>query len=1313
MRKLKILLLLLLSLALLGAGGFYALQSRYVAQRLKSLIAASIATQLNAEASIDSLVIDPLQNKISINKLSIAVPGYSPFFTMGAAEIDIDPWPLLTGTLAISTLTITQPELSLAVSKTGGSNLPSPTKSSGGSSAFSVRVDRVKVINGSVQVSFPEALFAEAQGISVLVDRSDSGYDIAVNAKTGGLDVPRIHERVQNLNISARYEGGAFTLRDFSLKTDSLQTKVSGEALSANKANGGGSLELPITLLGGALGEPTTDGTISAAFSLSGALSSPTATARFTFKDALWSWYKIGSPTISLRLEGDVLHIVSLRLPLGAGEILVDGSIKLRGSLPIELHVQSKNIEYAELLEHMSIPNSWIATTFSNEMFLEGQLLDGFYLKTKANQPGRGVFRNFQMTPYSFRQTTNNEPYIQYAEFASEAAVTILTDRVELSNGLNIIGKTKLQYSGYITYAHHIDLQFQGFVDLAEAGMIAGVAYTGAGAIHNGRMSGILWDPTISADINYKNFSFDTYPMGDVTGRMSYRYPALAFSKVSGSYKSVNYRSDGEIDFSTNAMQTRFESEILQGNLRDVAEMMLLGDYVPTGVTGTIKATNQAKGPLYTMDTTTQATFEGLSIYGEKLERAEATFRYRLDGDFFVDKATLYKGSGSITAAGSYLLDGSFTASLRSTMLRSSELNSLDLASLGLSTRYSFSLDASGDFDDPRVSAAFFLESTSLKKLSLDPSRLTLEVAQNTASINGTLFGEGQLETEVKLSSMLPFELKLSLPELALQRFFPELSGAVATAQQGTLSLSGELQAPKKIKGDLAFSSVSASLFGISAASEGAVSVTLQEETLQIAPVKLTGDNGAFAFQIAGEYHLPTEKASLSLASAFDLASIRELPVVAAMLPADITAITGTATTSGKLELDHSGYHLWSEAHLADFSFSLSSLPHPLEDLDVDLTITDRAIWIDRLTGNFAGGSLWGDGEVELDGLTAKKLRFALALKGAEIRRPQDGISASLDADVTLQGRPDNLRVEGLLDINDFLYNKEVEIVPSLGDLLTQKAAPSINLDDTPQTASTISLDLELKNSGSIRIENNLVTAELQIDSAVRPFQIRGDVNKPEFLGNIVLVRDEEDPAKITLLDRELNLSRAVFDFDGPLNPSIDVVTETKIRDFDITIRGTGTVEKPKVLYSSSPSLSEEDIILLLTLGITRREASDANSLTRSLVTSELLSQVTGLDEQVNRLLPEKVEVNLTTGFSEIQNSFVPKLQVKWDPSDNIRFRAASNVLSLSQENSAELLWFFDDNLSFAGSWNQQGDTLVGGFSVGDLGLDLKWRLEF
>ena len=71
MRKLKILLLLLLSLALLGAGGFYALQSRYVAQRLKSMIADSIAKQLSAEASIDSLVIDPrtIQSEFSTGSI--------------------------------------------------------------------------------------------------------------------------------------------------------------------------------------------------------------------------------------------------------------------------------------------------------------------------------------------------------------------------------------------------------------------------------------------------------------------------------------------------------------------------------------------------------------------------------------------------------------------------------------------------------------------------------------------------------------------------------------------------------------------------------------------------------------------------------------------------------------------------------------------------------------------------------------------------------------------------------------------------------------------------------------------------------------------------------------------------------------------------------------------------------------------------------------------------------------------------------------------------------------------------------------------
>lgn len=1312
--KLKVAVGFLLFWVILLGGGWYALQSRYVAVRLKNLIADSISSQLQSEASIGDLSIDPLQNKISLSKLVIAAPGYSPFFTLGSAEIEIDPWPLLGGTLYIKKLTLDRPELTLAISKKGGSNLPTASSGGGSSSKFSVQIDEAQIRNGSAQLSFPGVFFSEVNGISVNLTQKDSVYDISVRAESGYLDVPRAHEKVKDLVVSGRYQDGSFFLKELSLSTDGLTAQASGAAEKLQRAQGDGSLALPIALLGKALGLSRAEGSLSASFSMSGDLSSPSAAAQLLLKDTILSWYHIGSPSISLRIDGDVLRIVSVRIPIGDGEIDIAGSVKLRYPLPIELHFQAKNLQYAEVLESTETFDSWIVATVNNSVQLEGKLLDGFILKTRPGQKGHGVFTNFQMLPHSFRKPTGETPYVSIKEIKSEADVTVLPDRILLENGVNSFGSVQLQYSGFIAYDYQLDLRFQGHTNLAEFGPISEIPFTGVGSFKNGRMYGTLYDPMIVFDADLAGFSVDGYPLGDIKGKFDYRWPTISFPNSSGVYKSVSYRAQGEIDFSQEEMPCVFETEVLQGDIHDVAEIIDAKGYIPPEVKASMRATTKVTGPLYTPDTVSQAHFENISAYGEKLKSADLNFRYRVDGDFHVDKGTLYDENGSIELSGSYLANGEFKASLQSTLLSSKDLDVFNFASLGLSTDYSLSVDAEGTFEDPRLNnGTLRLENTSLRGIALEPSSLNFVIAFGSLSTQGTVLGGAELSAEAQLRGQLPFDVKLSLPDLSLQHLFPTLTGVSAEAASTEISLSGELKNASAMTGQLTIGSLSGDAKGIEVQSEAPVQIQLKDGTLRIPQTTLLGGGGAFAVNVAGEYQLTSQKATLSMASAFDLAAVRELPIVAAALPSDVTAITGQATISSTLNVSPEDYNLFGKAYLEDFSFSLTSLPHPIEDLDVEMTFSQNTLWIDSLMGTFAGGSLGGEGEIALEDFTPTRIRMSAALSGAEIRRPQDGISASLDAKMTLEGPLEKLRMEGVVDINNFLYNKDVEFVPTLGDLLVRKAAAPPVIEESKVVASSLFFDIELKSSGTLRVENNLLHAELQVDSAVRPFHIQGDLNNPELFGNIVLLRDEEDPAKVTLRDKELTVSRAVFDFDGPLDPNIDIVTETKVRDVDITLRATGTAQKPQILYSSNPSLAEEDIILLVTLGVTRREVADLNTSSLSFIAPELLSQLTGVDEQVNRILPEKVELNLTTGFSEVENSFVPKLQVKWDPSDELRFRATSNVLSLGQENSAEFLWNFEDNFSLSGSWDQQGDTIYQGFSVGDVGLDLKWRLEF
>src|SRR5690606_4702379 len=124
-------------------------------------------------------------------------------------------------------------------------------------------------------------------------------------------------------------------------------------------------------------------------------------------------------------------------------------------------------------------------------------------------------------------------------------------------------------------------------------------------------------------------------------------------------------------------------------------------------------------------------------------------------------------------------------------------------------------------------------------------------------------------------------------------------------------------------------------------------------------------------------------------------------------------------------------------------------------------------------------------------------------------------------------------------------------------------------------------------------------------------------------------------------------------------DPFVDLRAQTQVRhgvageeeQYVVRLHAQGRARAPEVSMSSDPGLSEGDIVSLLTLGFTSRSRNDTTNTGIGLL-SEALLTVTGLDRQVQRLLPtglllKDADVQVSTLYNPSSGTSEPTVQLE------------------------------------------------------------------
>ncbi len=234
---------------------------------------------------------------------------------------------------------------------------------------------------------------------------------------------------------------------------------------------------------------------------------------------------------------------------------------------------------------------------------------------------------------------------------------------------------------------------------------------------------------------------------------------------------------------------------------------------------------------------------------------------------------------------------------------------------------------------------------------------------------------------------------------------------------------------------------------------------------------------------------------------------------------------------------------------------------------------------------------------------------------------------------------------------------------------------PELNIirkrdEEENNTAKAILLDMTIKADNQVFVRGWGLDAEFGGDIAVT-----GSLDAPQLNGNFTARRGRYEE-----FGKRFELSRANLRFQGavPPSPYLDIEATTDAEDVKASVLLTGPAQKPKINFSSVPSLPEDEVLARILFGKSSVKISpfQAIQLTQTLQRFSgqggggldplgMLRDMTGLDDisvetneagetnvGVGKYLTEKVYLEFERGKAE--NSGAASLQVELTPSINV-----------------------------------------------------------
>ncbi|HHY86987.1 MAG TPA: hypothetical protein GYA07_15850 [Verrucomicrobia bacterium] len=252
----------------------------------------------------------------------------------------------------------------------------------------------------------------------------------------------------------------------------------------------------------------------------------------------------------------------------------------------------------------------------------------------------------------------------------------------------------------------------------------------------------------------------------------------------------------------------------------------------------------------------------------------------------------------------------------------------------------------------------------------------------------------------------------------------------------------------------------------------------------------------------------------------------------------------------------------------------------PIRDIEARATISGSAVELRNFSGSVGGQLVNITGKARLNDPPwdlSRMPAFELHLAGTNVplaRRPDVVLRADLDVSIT-NDADRTPRVTGRVRLRDSFYLSELADLTSGGVTTPRRRPPFFSIEEQPW--ARWELDVTVQGDRFLRVRSPLFRGIVSI-----ALKLEGTLENPVALGEARV-----NSGMVTFPFGSLDVQQGFVSLasDDPYRPRLLVNASAERLGYDIKMEVTGRADNPVVQFSSSPPLTSEEILLMLTTG--------------------------------------------------------------------------------------------------------------------------------
>lgn len=734
-----------------------------------------------------------------------------------------------------------------------------------------------------------------------------------------------------------------------------------------------------------------------------------------------------------------------------------------------------------------------------------------------------------------------------------------------------------LKAEGIIAENNYLDLKVNTTgIKLEELGEVLNFKEIKGLATFDGELSGVLDNLKIKGKIEVEEGQISGLPFDYLEGKIDYQNNKLKLEELVFKNEGVIFKGKGNLDFSEKKdIETSFVLKVEQADINYLAKLfnysfplsgLAQGEIIIEGIWPKITAQGNLK-------------LKDINLTSLKAESGNLTFVLK-DNKIRIENMVLNSGKTQLYTQGEINLEGDLPLNLRVNFLNQ-DISSLlsNFIELDLISKFrgqaTGSLEVKGDFVSPDLHLSAFIEDAQLEKVPLNSIEVKLDKIGPVVRINqlklsqrkkGELTAGGWInldEDNKKLDVHLSAD-NVDLSQLSnLFGIEDEIEGLVSFDAEA----SGDIDSP-----DISFSAkVEKGKFQDFIFDNFTFEALYNQDILEVKQFVLNKEG----HQIKGKGKIPyqfsfmgKEKVASSLSDIpIDFILTLEnadLSFLGIFFKEDIKQIQGLTNTELELSGTLNQPILNGSIVLRDGEIEFYELPAKINGLNVSLRLEDNLVKIEDMNFQIDRYKFYASGGFALKNLQPQDLSINIWSNKEEILY-QDIFKAQADLKAKLTGSFASPHLEGTLT----LYQ---------GELNWKEGNNGIPSDPT-EIFSKLSnfkgdIDLEVKILDDFIAKANNFNLKL-----LGGVKMQGVISAPRLNGEL-----EIKQGYAAFLDKKFRVTegKVIFSDSTGGDMILDIKAKTEIDDIDVFVNIGGILAQPTVTLSSSPVLSESEIISLL-----------------------------------------------------------------------------------------------------------------------------------